>query len=201
MSLEGIDVSGYNPGTNWNLVKSQKEFAFIKCTEGLTYTNKYFKSDWANSQTSGVIRGAYHFFHPHDDPIKQAQFFLLTMGELTSKDLPPVIDLETHELTAQQEVNNALIFLETIQKSVQKTPIIYSGFYYINELGNPQAFAKYPLWLADYEAIPKIPKPWSSYTFWQYSSSGNVNGVSGKADLSVYQGDMNSLMLLCNYNT
>lgn len=191
--VEGVDVSGYNPGTDWNEVfKSGISFAFIKATEGLTYTNPLFSSDMAHSKSSGLLVGAYHFFHPHDDPTHQAQHFLNVIGELGPGDLPPVMDWEVHELTVVQEIKNAVIFLNYVSHVSGKTPIIYSSPSYINELGNPM-LSQYPLWLADYAKKPTIPQPWSNYTFWQYSDSGKVRGIKGKCDLTVGSGDIDWL--------
>ncbi len=191
-NLQGIDVSNWNPNTNWAQVQSSGiSFAFIKCTEGVTWTNKEFANDWTNSKANGVIRGAYHFFHPHDDPIAQAKFFLSTLGALISGDMPPVMDWETHELSIQEEINNGLLFLQYIQNTTGIVPIIYAGGYYINELGNPVSLSQYPLWLAQYGVtIPKVPQPWTQYNIWQYSESGTVPGVSGQCDLDVSNGPL-----------
>lgn len=189
--VQGIDVSGYNTGTNWIQVKASGiAFAFIKATEGITYLNPYFRNDWANSKSAGIIRGAYHFFHPKDDPVKQANYFLSVMGHLSLGDLPAVLDLEIHSAPIKEEVASALIWLETIEKATGKTPIIYSGHYFIDELANPPEFEKYHLWLAGYTSTPQIPKPWNGYTFWQHSDSGKVLGVNGFCDLSVAGGDL-----------
>lgn len=190
-AVKGIDVSGYNPGTDWSKVKSAgNSFAFIKATEGLTYHNSFFRNDWANCKSNGLLRGAYHFFHPSMDPVQQAKWFFNAVGPLSPGDLPPVIDMETHELTIQEEVASTLLFLNETEKLFNKKPMIYAGYYYIQDLGNPPAFAQYPLWLAAYTAIPKIPKPWSNYTFWQYLGDTLVDGVRGTCDLSIGSGDL-----------
>lgn len=187
----GIDVSRFNPDTNWPMVKAAgKAFAFIKCTEGLSVRNPYFKIDWAASKAAGVIRGAYHFFHPKDDPVEQANWFLSHLGDLTVGDLPAVLDMETPELAPEKEVESALIWLDIVEKATGKKPIIYADKDYIKLLKNPPQFAQYPLWLAGYTLAPDVPLPWKGYTFWQYSGSGKVPGVAGFCDLSKCGGDL-----------
>src|SRR5262245_61075050 len=64
-TVEGIDVSGYQPNTDWAKVKgANRKFAFIKATEGTGYVNPYFDHDWKGAKQNGILRGAYHYFHP-----------------------------------------------------------------------------------------------------------------------------------------
>jgi lysozyme len=194
--VQGVDVSGYNPGTDWSQVAASGiSFAFIKASEGITYTNPLFSNDWANSKLHNIYRGAYHFFHPHDDPTLQAKHFLSIVGQLGPGDLPPVLDWEVHELTPTLEIQNAIIWLQFVQQATGKTPIIYSNPAYISELGNPM-LSQYPLWLADYTTNPTVPQPWANYTFWQYTDSGNIPGIVSPCDLNIGYGDLNWLISL-----
>ena len=36
--------------------------------------------------------------------------------------------------------------------------------------------------------------PWSSWEFWQYSSTGSVPGISGNVDLDVFDGTLLELL-------
>ena len=75
-AIQGIDVSHYQGSINWTSVKnSGKTFAFCKATEGTTYTDPTFATNWAAMKNVGLIRGAYHFGHPGSDPISQANRF------------------------------------------------------------------------------------------------------------------------------
>lgn len=188
--VQGIDVSRYQPGTDWAKVAAAGiSFVFIKATEGIGIINPDFETDWQGTKDAGLIRGAYHFFHPSADPILQAQFFLKTVGPLSLFDLPLVLDWETHNETIVEEIRRALLFLQYVHQATGKTPIIYSSPSYMDELGNPP-LAQYPLWLANYTWKPNIPPPWKEFAFWQYSEAGTVNGVQGKVDMSVGFGDI-----------
>ena len=44
------------------------------------------------------LRGAYHFYIPGTDALKQADFFIRTV-KLDSGDLPPVLDVEAVSYT------------------------------------------------------------------------------------------------------
>ncbi|KAG8709352.1 hypothetical protein FRC09_000723 [Ceratobasidium sp. 395] len=95
---QGIDVSGYQPDVNWQTVKANGvEFAYIKATEGTTYTNPEFASQYNGAYDAGLIRGAYHFAQPADSTgAAQANYFLEHGGKWSNdgKTLPGALDLE-----------------------------------------------------------------------------------------------------------
>lgn len=75
--------------------------------------------------------------------------------------------------------------------------IIYSAKSFIEEYKINQ-FGKYPLWLAHYFTLPKLspetnepplPKEWTGWTAWQFSSQGIVDGVRGRVDLNAMKSD------------
>jgi hypothetical protein len=42
-----------------------------------------------------------------------------------------------------------------------------------------------PLWIAAYQDHePTLPKPWTRYAVWQYTSNGTVPGIHGNVDLN-----------------
>jgi GH25 family lysozyme M1 (1,4-beta-N-acetylmuramidase) len=77
-------------------------------------------------------------------------------------------------------------FLTKMSALSRKTPIIYTApEFWATCTGNYAGFGPtYPLWIADYGISSPPPEPgWSSPTFWQYTSSGTVKGISGPVDL------------------
>ena len=198
-SVAGIDVSNYDPNTNWNLVtKAQAKFSFIKATEGMTLTNRFFASDWRESKVAGVIRGAYHFYHPKDDAVTQADFYLATIGQLENTDLPAMFDWEaTDGVSRTQQIETAVKWLAYVEEKTGKTPIIYTDTSFWNELGNPQGFERYPLFIANYDIdCPEIPPPWNTWTFWQ-KGIGPFPGVQASGtDFDLFNGSLRELTRL-----
>ena len=89
-TLEGVDVSVYDGAVDWTQVKaSGRAFGIAKATEGSTFKDAEFATNWAAMKSAGVVRSAYHFFHCDSDPTTQATFFLGVMGQLQPGDLPP----------------------------------------------------------------------------------------------------------------
>ncbi len=198
-TTNGVDVSDYDPSTQWGSVRNAGySFAFIKATEGVTFKNSLFNSDWAQTQKAGMVHGAYHFFHPADDPQAQAKFFLATMGPLQPSDLPPVLDWEVSDgISASAQIANAQIWLNEVEAATGKTPIIYVDPSFWNQLGNPEQFVRYPLYIANYGVnCPDIPPPWSKWAFWQ-SGVGPVPGIqSAQADRDVFNGFLRTHLIL-----
>jgi lysozyme len=191
----GIDVSDDQPGTDWSSVQvAGKKFAFVKATEGTSFTNPDFSADWTALKTLGVTRGAYHYFHPDLDPISQSDYFLSAIGTLAASDLPPVLDWEeTDGVSVATEIANALLWLARVESMSGKVPMIYVDPSFWNALGNPVQFARYPLFIANYEvSCPEIPPPWNTWTFWQ-QGSGTVAGVKAIVDLDLFNGNQAQL--------
>src|ERR1700755_2729971 len=60
----GIDISNYQPAFDWAAEKGRISFAFIKATEGKTYTDPEFGTNWRHAKALGIVCGAYHFGRP-----------------------------------------------------------------------------------------------------------------------------------------
>ena len=197
--LSGIDVSHYQGVVDWPKVKAAGvSFAFAKATEGLRTVDPQFAANWEQMKEAGVVRGAYHFFHPDEDAMGQATRFLsvVTPG---SGDLPPVLDVEIAEgVEPAALAGDVRVWLDAVEKAVGAAPILYSGKAFVTA-DLPSGFARYPLWLAEYtDAEPSAPGEWERWTFWQHSQSGRVDGVSGDVDLDIFAGsagDWNDLLL------
>ncbi|GBE91900.1 GH25 family lysozyme [Nostoc cycadae] len=196
----GIDVAAQDGRVDWTAVKNTgKTFAFVKATEGSTVKDSAFAHHWQTMKAAGIIRGAYHFFHPHtSDPVVQAQEFLATVGKLDPGDLPPVLDIEVMDNISNKTVviDVAKRWLVQVEKALlQQTgkaikPIIYTYPGFWNQLGNPPDFAGYPLWIAHYDKPqPDVPSTWhGEYLIHQYKGDvSGVSGVSGKADLNRFK--------------
>ncbi len=195
-TVPGIDVSAWQGNINWPQVRlTGKDFVFIKATEGDSYISPPFASDWDEARDAGILRGAYHFFRPSADPVAQAELFLNTMGALGLEDMPAVLDWEvTDGVSPSLQIQRAKIWLDIVEAATGKIPIIYTGPSFWNQLGNPEEFVRYSLFIANYEVMcPWIPAPWSEWTFWQQGDNGAVGGISGNTDINVFNGDLAEL--------
>src|SRR5258706_5555779 len=127
-TVKGLDVSHYQGAIDFAKLKAAGyKFAFMKATEGTGYTDEKFKTNWANAKSTGVLRGAYHFFRPSYDGVAQAKHFVSVMGALHDGDLPPVLDLEVQDGVSDATViARAKDFLAKVKELSGRTPMIYS---------------------------------------------------------------------------
>src|ERR1700693_2726093 len=114
MRLLGIDISHWDPNVKWDTAMAGGvHYAFIKATEGVNRVDPAFNRFWMQAAQAGIIKGAYHYFHPDLDPVAQANFFYQTVGALAPTDLPPVIDWETGNLD-DSSIEAAQAFLNAV---------------------------------------------------------------------------------------
>lgn len=193
--LLGIDVSHYQGTVDWNAVAAAgNSFAFTKATESSTITDQYFAKNWPAMKSAGLLRGAYHFFRTGVDPSAQAKLFL-SVVKPSAGDLPAVLDIEVAGSASNSAIISGIsVWLDTVAQAIGRPPIIYTSPGFWNAHMNNQ-FGSYPLWIAHYTsaANPTIPNGWKTYTFWQYTQSGQVNGVSGSVDRNRFNGDLAAL--------
>lgn len=198
-TIKGVDVSHFDGTVDWAAARRDGiTFAIIKATEGTTFVDNRFATNWTNTQANGIVHGAYHFFRPKSDPVAQADHFVRIAGIPKSGELPPVIDLEvTDGLTAAQVAAGARTFLQRVQQKTGRVPMIYTSVRVFNSLlGGPPGFSPYPLWVANWNVqCPNIPNPpWTRWTFWQNSATGTVAGFSDPVDVDRFNGTSAALM-------
>ena len=187
----GIDVSHFQGTVNWaEVAASGVVFAFAKATDGITYLDPQFSVNWPAMKNAGLLRGAYHFYEPEDDPVSQAQHFLSNVT-LETGDLPPVLDVEiTGGVSSEELWSGVATWLQTVQTATGRQPLIYTAPGFWNDNSPNLALATYPLWLADYASQPTLPNGWTTWHFWQHSQTGTVPGVSTSVDLDLFNGTL-----------
>lgn len=203
----GIDISSHQHKTDidYDSVASSQDFAFIKATQGTDYMNEHFRNDAVNFITKGTIVGFYHYAEPSsstDDARQQASNFVKVTGiNQGVRSLPPVLDIEesygvgTDDLIAWTEA-----FVDEVKKQSGMDVMIYTyPSFWMNEMGNTTKFNHLPLWLASYnnsDRLTSVPGGWDRWTFWQHTSKGNINGISGLVDENIFNGTKKQLQEL-----
>jgi GH25 family lysozyme M1 (1,4-beta-N-acetylmuramidase) len=206
--VPGIDVSYWEGGIDWKKVRGDGiRYMFTKATEGEGYEDPTLDENWVGAKSVGILRGAYHFFHPEMNPVKQADHFVQAVKKLKDNgELPPVLDMEVTDKQASKIIiDRAKTWLDRVQQGLGKRPIIYSspGFLKYNFVvpgGGPPLWTKdYVLWIANYGVNqPFLPKGWLKWTFWQYSETGKINGINAAVDLDWFNGTVEELYKFAN---
>jgi len=198
---EGVDVSHYQGTINWTAVRNAgKRFGMVKASEGTTYQDPSFRTNWQNMGYNRVVRGAYHFGHPSLDPYAQVNNFVSVAHPKTG-DLQLTLDLEvTDGKSPHQVMQWTRQFIGRIHAITGRPGIIYTGYYFWRDnVGNSPVNLNCPLWLAAYVSDPNpyVPPAWSTWSFWQYSDTGRVPGINGNVDLDRWNGSLQNLRNLC----
>ncbi len=106
----GVDVSSWqHPGgkaIDWAAVKAAGiEFAMVKATQDVNYTNPYLHEDLAGARAAGLLVGAYHYVAPGTPGEEQARYFVqalmgqhLELGAWLDWELGPLPDWEVTTL-------------------------------------------------------------------------------------------------------
>ncbi len=207
-TVPGIDVSYWQSGIDWPKVRAAgQRFTFVKTTEGESYIDPTFEDNWKGAKQGGLLRGAYCFFHPNQDPKKQADRFLSVLKAINDPgELPFILDLEVTDGVAKDKIiTKAKAWLDEVEQAAGRKPMIYSGVSFLetslSELGGgPPSWARdYALWIGWYPnqytpgMSPLMPRGWFKWTFWQYHAKGTVNGINTAVNLDLFNGTIDEL--------
>lgn len=199
--MSGIDVSNWQGTIDWGKVATTGvKFAFLKASEGKcpTCTSAYIDPTYApnrtNANANGIMIGAYDFAQPSTKAgwaEAEADNFV-NVALPRSGDLVPVLDLET---TNGLSVADLQLWVKkwmyrVYQRTGLRGTIYVSPYFWSTYMGNTTWFAQNgfrTLWIANWGvSSPSIPAAtWGNYswTFWQWTSSGTVPGISGRVDM------------------
>lgn len=202
-TVHGIDVSRHQDEIDWQKVESMRSdsirisFVFIKATEGITRQDPSFEQNWKAIKKTKLIRGAYHFYYPSRDALKQAKNFISQVN-LVKGDLPPVVDIEYSNGKSKKKICEGLTkFVNEIEKKYKVKPIIYTNLSFYNDYLDGE-FDSYPVWISCYFEQERFNSSCSfRWKFWQHSEQGKVNGIAGNVDFNVFNGGEKDLLKLC----
>lgn len=186
--LNGFDVSHWQGDVDFKKLKAEgNEFSFAKATDGRSGIDSKWTRNRNQAASIGLPSGSYHFYQPDIDPLMQAKHFCDVVGKVHLGELPPVMDWEQRsKLGLRNSVlkMNSLKFLEYIEDRLERTPVIYMGSYWINEMGDLKDFTRFPLWIASYRKEIQTIGQWDRWTFWQYTDSNGLdkNYFNGSID-------------------
>ena len=197
---EGIDVSHWQETIDWvKVAGAGKKFAYLKATESTDFLDNRYATNRSKAKANGIKVGAYHFARPGtnaNDAVNEATWFIQNAAPI-SGELLPVLDLEvTGGLTDAQLEAWTKAFMDRVYSLTGVRGAIYvSPSFWSSNVGNSTkiAAAGYKvLWIAHWTtgSAPTVPgSNWNGngWTFWQYTSSGTVNGISGRVDLNRYR--------------
>ena len=166
-------------------------FIFIKSTESVSITNRFYADDYAQARKHGIPIGAYHFFSLKTSGAAQAKFFI-KHTRFQKGDLPPVLDVEPSDAQIraaggpEKMFQQIRVWLRMVKAHCGVSPILYINQMFINKYLSlaPDVKRNYDVWIARYSEY----KPDVRLSFWQLCSDGRVKGIHGDVDINVFNG-------------
>jgi GH25 family lysozyme M1 (1,4-beta-N-acetylmuramidase) len=197
--IAGFDISNYQGAHSVANFQSAKAAGFvfvaIKASEGTSYADPDFVTNWNNAGAAGLVRIAYHFCHPSSNAAAaEVAWFLKCLSAVT---MAPGDNVAADVEQATGEVGSwVAAFLGALQAPTGVVrPFIYSGNWFIPGHLDFAPLSGYPLWDAVYNSgntIPAPVSPWATVTVWQHADNQAVPGF-GNVDGDYYGSTIESL--------
>jgi GH25 family lysozyme M1 (1,4-beta-N-acetylmuramidase) len=190
--LRGIDISNWQRDLKLADVLALNpniDFVIAKATEGTTYVDHYCDGFVQTSKAAGVLVGFYHFLRT-ENPVSQAEFFARNT-EGYSGWAVPVVDIEDPIIANWGGYADR--FTERYHELTGVWPLVYASAAALPRFEGHSVTRNCGLWVAGYpksyksfDGITEPPyetSPWKTWTIWQFTPSGRIDGYSGNLDL------------------
>lgn len=193
----GIDVSTYQGEIDWRLAAADGiDFAILRLgyrgyTEGGLFMDQTFESNLRGALDAGLDVGIYFFSQAitPEEAEAEAAFVLNAIGDheivcpiaFDWEPISPGSEARTDGLDNDTLTRCAVAFCARIREAGY-TPAVYFN----QSLGylryDLRELTEYALWLAEYDAKPDF---YYHFDLWQYTHTGQVNGIQGDVDLDL----------------
>ena len=202
--VNGLDVSTYQNDIDWQQAKADGiDFAIIRVgyrgygTAGKLNPDDYYVKNLKNAMDAGLLVGIYFFSQAVSEleAVAEAEYAVELLHEagVYELDLPIFMDYEfaggssgrlnKANLSKAAMTANAVAFCERV-KMLGYEPGIYANLNFLNKTIDGQTLGQtYPIWIAQYNTSCTYEH---DYDFWQYASSGTVNGINGRNDCNFW---------------
>lgn len=191
-----IDVSYWQHNIDWSKAAAMISGAILRSS----YTSQSsfslsddstFKQNIEEATKHGVKVGAYHYSQAItvDEAKKEAAYICKRLSPYKDKiALPVVCDWEfggrlnskKAKALGKAKCTEIVSAFCDVVIGYGFTPMVYANYStFSSYLDYTRLKKKYLIWLAQYSSKASL-----GYDYWQYTSSGSVNGINGKVDLN-----------------
>lgn len=182
-----VDVSEWQQNINFAQLKSSGiKAVIIRAGYGRETSQKdsMFESHYRNAKSAGLKVGAYWYSYADsiNDAEKEAKAFM-AVAKGKNFDFPIYYDLEdSSQIGLGKSTLTAIAerFCDTLKRNNYKVGVYANLNWFNNYLDYKKLKAKYSIWLAQYNDKAEI-----DCDIWQNSSSGRINGYSGRLDTNI----------------
>lgn len=182
----GVDISAHNGDVDFSAMAADGvTFVFLKATEGASWRDSRFETNYAAAEQAGLRVGAYHFFRFDVEGWRQSVNIIGALGN-KHLDLPVAIDVEEWtnptDRTTEEIIDNLRSLVELLRQNGRE-PMIYTnknGYYrFVRD-----RFDDVALWICSF-TDPAMSQT-ARWDIWQHSHRGTVRGVQGAVDLNTF---------------
>lgn len=192
-----IDISHHQSAVDFRAVAAAGILGVIhKATQGTAGVDSRFRERRARALGAGLLWGAYHFA-TGGSGTEQADHFM-SVAAVSPDDLL-VLDWEDNPGGARMRVDHAREFVERVGVQTGRVPGLYSGNTAREALKTTvdEMLGACWLWAPRYGGRqPLVQRSWETWTMWQWTDKGEVDGVKGLVDRNKFNGDEAALRRL-----
>lgn len=192
----GIDVSQFQGNIDWKKAAADGvEFAMIRlgyrlCDSGNIGLDKKYKKNLRKAKDAGIDVGVYFFSQATNvsEAMEEAKYVI---KHIRGKgiNMPVAFDLEpvegSNRITSMSETEKTEVadaFCQVIEKAGYRA-MVYGNPTFIADSYSMGYLTNYDTWLAHYTDFTGYDY---KFTMWQYTDSGEIDGIDGYVDFDLY---------------
>jgi lysozyme len=182
-TYRGVDIyhgDSENSQITWSTLAAQKQFVYIKASEGTAYKDTMFTSNYTSAKSVKMKWGPYHFLRSYSasSAVTQADYFW-SIIKGTGYSLVPALDVESYDSQTTSAGLRACMnaFLNEFYSLSGIHCVIYANSDYISNNSFDTYYSGHILWQAAYSTTPTTFSDWLR-TIWQYSETGSISAIS-----------------------
>lgn len=189
MNIKGIDVSEHQGKIDWERVKNNGiKFAILRCGYGMDTTSQddaEFERNANECERLGIPYGVYLFSYANTvEKARSEAKHTLRLVDKRKLSLGVWYDIEDNKTSGSVEKETLTNIINTYCNTIKNEGYdvgIYANVNWLERKIEKSIRENYKVWVAQYYSKCEYE---GKYVMWQYTSGGDVSGISGKVDMN-----------------
>ena len=186
----GIDVSKWQGDIDWAAVSKNPnvEFVMIRSSFGQEDVDKKLDRNVKGCEKYNIPYGFYHYLYAEtvEEAAAEADFFLSVIKDYHPL-YPLVLDIEEpfYQKMSKQEVTDIVCTFMSRIENAGYYGMVYSFAKFYDDCLIHSRVSSYDNWVACWGSVQRLNENFSHpYGMWQYSETGQINGIPENVDLN-----------------
>ena len=200
----GIDVSGHKREIDWTAVAEDGiDFAIVRAGNrfygkngsGAVAEDSYFDANMQGAIAAGLDVGAYFFSNAItvEEALEEADLLLSKLEPYREYVTYPVVcdweylggkESRAYGVDAKVITECIAAFCQRVEEAGYQ-PMVYFNKYCGYVKMDLSKLTRYPFWYAEYTDYENVPSCRYGFQMWQYTSSGQVEGIQSDVDMNL----------------